>query len=105
MSISPAVSALRTTGVAPSAVRSTVWIPAALSSSRIICPIITDSLDSFEDTTTAACAEPRPLSASSAATLRDFSSFDKRRLHLGPSAQVVGCCRARQARDRGWAYL
>src|SRR5258706_8743544 len=84
MSISPAISALRTTGVAPSAVRSTVWMPAALSNSRIICPIITDSLESFEETTTAACDGLGPPSASSAATIRQFrslSNFDKQRLH------------------------
>src|SRR5712675_138467 len=105
MSISPAISALRTTGVAPSAVRSTVLIPDALSNSRIICPIITDSLESLEETTTVACDALIPPSTSNANTSRDFNRFGKWRLHRDPSAQVVGCCRARQARCRPAAYL
>src|SRR5882724_8858275 len=105
MSISPAISALRTTGVAPSAVRSSVLIPDALSNRRIICPIITDSLESLEETTTVACDALAAPSTSSANAIRDFSRVDKWRLHLGPSAQVVGCCRARQAHHRPAAYL
>jgi len=53
------MSALRTTGVAPILVRSTAGLPFAFSSRRIISPIIADSLESFEETTTAACSAGR----------------------------------------------
>jgi hypothetical protein len=80
-------------------------MPAALSSSRIICPIITDSLESFEETTTAACAGLGPPSASSAATLRNFSSFDKRLLHTAdPHKLSVVAARVKPA-TRAGAYL
>src|ERR1700730_6438707 len=69
------MSALRTTGVAPILVRSTVWIPFAFSSRRIISPIIADSLESFEETTTAAGSGGDTVSASATAMHSDFRMF------------------------------
>ena len=81
--------------------RSTVAMPSAFSSSRIIWPIIADSLESFEDTTTAACDCGDAPSASAAATHSDFRMFATGHLHAGrqdrfePRLHVVGCRRAR----------
>src|ERR1700730_12180888 len=96
------MSALRTTGVAPILVRSTVWIPFAFSSRRIISPIIADSLESFEETTTAAGSGADTVSASAAATYSDFRMFATP--HPLPTAwghdhaapHTVGCRCARQ---------
>src|SRR6202163_267635 len=98
------MSALRTTGVAPILVRSTVQIPFEFSSRRIISPIIADSLESFEETTTAACSGGDTVSASAAAMHSDFRMFATR--HPLPTVRAddraaphtVGCCPARQAR-------
>src|SRR6202140_4808959 len=74
------MSALRTTGVAPILVRSSVWIPFAFSSRRIISPIIADSLESFEETTTAACSGGDTVRPSAPATHSDFRRFTRRPL-------------------------
>src|SRR5882672_2203086 len=72
------MSALRTTGVVPSDVRSTALMPCASRSSRIIWPIMTDSLDSLEETTTAACAGKDAPSASARATVSHLRTCDTR---------------------------
>ena len=61
--------------------RSTVWMPSAFSIRRIIWPIIADSLESFEETTTAACSWGDPVSASAAATQSDCRMFATGHLH------------------------
>src|ERR1700720_2736742 len=101
------MSALRTTGVAPILVRSTVRIPFAFSSRRIISPIIADSLESFEETTTAACSGGDTVSASAAAMHSDFRMFATR--HPLPTAcghdraapHTVGYSCARQGQRNG----
>jgi hypothetical protein len=64
-------------------VRSTVWIPCAFSSSRIISPIIADSLESFEETTTAAGSGADSPRARTAATHSDFAMLDRRHPRSG----------------------
>src|SRR5207237_10662414 len=70
-----ASSELPADSVAPSLVRSSVWIPCAVSRRRIISPIIADSLESLEEPTTAAGSGGDTLSASAAATHSDFRMF------------------------------
>src|SRR5467141_1403466 len=101
------MSALRTTGVAPILVRSTVWIPFAFSSRRIISPIIADSLESFEETTTAAGSGADTVSASAAAThsdLRMFATCHPLPTARGPSRSAAHCrlllCASRAAQSR-----
>jgi hypothetical protein len=52
MSISPAVIALRTTGVPPSWMRSVVWMLLAFSTSWMMLPSTPPSVSIFDDTTT-----------------------------------------------------
>src|ERR1700733_7751197 len=94
MSTSPDSRALRTTGVAPSVMRSIVAIPSAFSSRRIMWPIMADSLESFEDTTTAACNCGDAPSARAAATHNDFRMLATGHLHA--DCHGVGCRAARQ---------
>src|SRR3974390_24550 len=104
MSMKPAMTAGPMIGVPASVMRSTVSIPFASSSSRIMWPIIADSVDSFDQTTTPARAGATAASASSTARLSDRS-----RLRTCPPcargtrrrtwSHVVGCRAARQARS------
>jgi len=71
MSISPAVIALRTTGVAPSWMRSWVLIPFAFSASRIMLPRTEPSVSILEETTTSARAAAI-VRVSARAAVRDF---------------------------------
>jgi len=83
-------------------VRSTVGTPRALSSNRIICPSIADSLESFEETTTAASSGDARATASSVTAQSDFRIFGN--LGLGAAwcePHVVDCRPARQARYDG----
>src|SRR5205823_7132824 len=58
-------------------------MPCAFSSSRIICPIIADSLESFEETTTAAASAGEAPRARTAATHSDFSMLARRHPRSG----------------------
>src|SRR5213082_428944 len=58
-------------------------MPCAFSSSRIICPIIADSLESFEETTTAAASAGEAPRARTAATHSDFSMLARRHPRCG----------------------
>src|SRR5918995_4040522 len=72
MSISPAVMALRTTGVAPSWMRSWVLMPLALSISRITLPSTEPSVSILDETTTSARAAFSPARPRARATASDF---------------------------------
>jgi hypothetical protein len=53
-------------------------------------PIIADSLDSFEETTTAGCAGLSGANASAAIRLNDFRKLDTQHLRAGSRARRVG---------------
>ena len=74
--------------------RSMVAMPAALSIRRIICPSIADSLESLEETTTAAGSAGAAVSASTATIpahlVARVTSCTSRRLWLRRCPHVVG---------------
>ena len=73
MSISPAVIALRTTGVPPSWMRSVVLMPLAFSTSGMMLPSTPPSVSIFEETTTWALAEAAVMPSANAALARTLT--------------------------------